>query len=371
MHNESYSEQESKTHWIFALLLGIAGLLVLLIFLSVRSKATDNGANYTSSTAALDNVAPYLTSVSTSSTFTPTECSATDGTCGTGTTGDYLIHVTGNYTDPNGCAQVTGASSQQGMSLLYLATSTTNCTTYGNNGLNCVKYNNLNSGTGSTAGNCIFSSCSTVGTVDGSFDCAIPIRYNSEPAATWMAWPFLFDGTATSSYTTYTSSTFTINAVLAVGVTPTMTFKQTDGSSSLVSYSVAGGVAQSTSGTSTVSVYNTGNTAGTHFEFYGRATSTQSSPTTNVFSCTTGVITSGNLKWQLTMSSGSGDTSEPSMASSTPGSNAEWNSGNTSTLAISTSADVSTSAKQTVYFKMYVPAGVAGSCTGSLYFTAL
>ncbi len=372
MHNESYSEQESKTHWIFALLLGIAGLLILLIFINVRSKAVD--VNYTSTTASLSNAAPYLTQVSTCVTdpggssncganvtsFTPTECTATNGTC-TGSAGDYVIHITGSYTDPNGCSEVTGASSGQGMSLLEIATSTANCTTYGNNGLNCVKYSNLNTGSGT--GSCSFSSC-TGATTDGTFNCTFPIRYNSEPTASWLAFPFLYDGTATSSYTTYTSSTFTINAVLAVGVTPTLTFSASTGGNLVAYDGTVGSFGKSTSSDTSLVVYNTGNTAGTTFEFFGRATTTASVPT-RVFNCTTGSITATNFKWSLTTPVSFG-----TMSSNTPGSNAEWNAG-TSTLAISTAADVSASAQQTVHLELYVPAGQAGTCTGDLYFTAV
>ena len=383
MHNESYSEQESKTHWIFALLLGIAGLLILLIFINVRSKA--DGTNGTSSTAALSNAAPYLTAVQTCtnandpgtsavcstganpSSYTVAECSDIGGTC-TGDAAKTYIRVTGNYTDPNGCSEVTArtASPWDAITIL-IATSSGNGTL--DNGINGVNYWSIGA-TGSTDGTCTFSTCAT-GVTDGTFNCKVALRYNMEPDTTnhWRAWVQLNDGSTTSTYTTYTSSTFDIDATLAIAVPATLTFTQgsNGGGSPLIASSTDSGIAAATSGDTSLIVYNTGNTAATAYRFYGLATGTSAVIPPNAFSCTSGAILNSALKWQLT----SGVTFS-SMASSTPSSNAKWGSTTTSSLGISTSKTiVSSGAQQTMYFKLQVPTGVSGTCSGSLYFTAV
>ncbi len=320
------------------------------------------------------HAAPYLTALhacltdpgtsancaADTTSFTVNECTATDGVC-SGAAGDTVFHVTGSYTDSTGCANVTGQGANA-LKSLQIATSTANCST--SNGLNCISYANI--GNGSGTGSCVFSVCGD-GVTDGTFNCTVPLRYNSEPDTTthWKAFVTLNNGTEDSTLTSYTSSTFDIAANLAIGTSATLTFKQMDGTSNLIAYSSVGGYMISTSGDTMLTVYNTGNTSDTHFRFFGMATGTVTTPA-QAFVCTSGGIPNTSLKWQLTSGVMFG-----SMASNTPYDTASWFAGSTSTLGISTSNDISAGAKQIVYFKLFVPAGVSGDCAGSLYFSGI
>ena len=318
--------------------------------------------------------APYLTALhvcttdpggsancaADASTVTVSECSAGDGVC-TGTAGDTVVHVTGSYTNPSGCSLVTDQGANA-MRVLAMATSSANCGS--SNGLNCVSYANI--GNGSGTGSCAFSTCGP-GVNDGTFNCTVALRYNSEPDSTthWRANAVLFDGTDESSITNYTSSTFDIAETLAIGVTPTISFFQPDGVTQLVAYSVVTGYGISTSGDATLTVYNTGNTPDTHVRFYAIATSSVSVPPKS-FACTFGDIPSSNFKWQATSG-----TEFFFMQGAVPTSNDAWSGGSTTTLGISNTNDISAGAKQTLYFKLRIPTAVAGTCTGSIYFTAV
>ncbi|MFH1286896.1 MAG: hypothetical protein ABII02_04060 [Candidatus Magasanikbacteria bacterium] len=106
--------QDNKTQLIIAILLGVAGLLILLIFLVVRSQADD-----AETSASLNNSAPTINLLQIGTTSDGnevfTEASASITTTGGVFTGlnEYAttpFYVNGTFTDLNGCEDVTAAT---------------------------------------------------------------------------------------------------------------------------------------------------------------------------------------------------------------------------------------------------------------------
>ena len=96
-------QADNKTQLIIAVLLGVAGLLILLIFLVIRSQADD-----TQPTVTLENIRPSIISINIGTTdggnevMTATPTSSVDLTEGT----TRRIYYTGTLEDLNGCKEI-------------------------------------------------------------------------------------------------------------------------------------------------------------------------------------------------------------------------------------------------------------------------
>lgn len=90
---------ENKQHLVFAVLLGIAGLLIILIFVTIRSQGADQSST---TTANVTNAAPSIQSIYLTDSMTGG--AGTDITLEPNTTKE--VYVMGTYSDNNGCDEV-------------------------------------------------------------------------------------------------------------------------------------------------------------------------------------------------------------------------------------------------------------------------
>ena len=97
---------DNRQHLIFAILLGIAGLLIILIFVTIKSQADDSStsASVTNASPSFDSIFITTTSVSTyQDNPVLTENTTTN------------VFVKGTFTDNNGCDEVTTTTGAGGV----------------------------------------------------------------------------------------------------------------------------------------------------------------------------------------------------------------------------------------------------------------
>lgn len=196
---------DSRQHLIFAVLLGIAGLLIILIFVTIKSQADDTqdastSAGVTNKSPTIDSL--YITDVAYN---------------GSGTTLDLTentltnVYIYGTYSDDNGCDEVatsTGGGSGYAAGVttsLYRSGAGIGCTATTEScytGISCNTYACTPGGTDTT----------------GSFACTTTVQYYAEPtdsgtysAQTWKA-------TATSGDKYWDGTSITGGNVTTVGV---------------------------------------------------------------------------------------------------------------------------------------------------------
>ncbi len=164
------TENNSKFHYVMGLLLFIAGLLILVIFVSLRSR-TDS----TSTSAEILNKAPSTDSV----VIAPSPVTFSEST-------DTSVTVSGSYTDLNGCDEVDPNGSVVARLYRSAVAGASSCAA---NDLNCY----VNAG-------CTLSNCSGGGASDitGDYSCAFTVKYYADAtdsndgvgnysAQTWVA----------------------------------------------------------------------------------------------------------------------------------------------------------------------------------------
>ena len=334
------NSSESRSHWIFALLLGIAGLLILLVFLNLKSRADDN----TLTTAySVVEAAPTVSAVGFCTTNTN---HATGGVCApgdyvtsitllesniTGSIGGDVVYLTGTLSDANGFQDLNNMGS---ITYKFTSLSPATCTSHNDN--DCIIASSLDT-------NCIVQ---TVGAMDtqATFSCEIPVPYNAKPG-TWTANAIVDDGTAASDLQLSYGSNITVNATTALEV---------PGS---ISYNKTGGLAVGdVSDASQAVVYNTGNTV-LDVKVHG----TDMDCTTSGIANGTSINFSGQVKAALS------DLTFATMTSlgETLGTAGEFDAN------IPVAGTSSTPSTDQIFTKLTVPSGVTGSCTGSMIFTAV
>ncbi len=224
---------QDRQHYLFAVLLGIAGLLIILIFVTIRSQADDSTSttSISNTTATVNTITVATASLGTdTSSINPSESSWTN------------VYVHGTYTDNNGCDEV----SSGGVTTTVFYTSVgANCD---QSEVDCYKKT-------SYSASCSISSCSGGTDETGVYECTIPIFYFATNGG-WTASVVLNDGTGNSAAVT---DTFTFTELTAISAPANMNF---------------GNVAYNgTSGTSTAaasySVVNSGNDNATLVKWYG------------------------------------------------------------------------------------------------------
>lgn len=307
--------QEGRQHYLFAVLLFIAGLLIILIFLTVRSQADD-----TESSATISNATPTVSAV-TVATASAGSAVATIDSITEGSTDTVYIH--GTITDQNGCEDITGAN--QGVKMVFYGPGTNaacdqdtaDCFIADDGGV----YTNSCSTAGCSAG---------TGDTDLTFECQITAQFYSDPGE-WTVSVTANDGTVSSSANTATTSTVAELVGLNLG--------------SGIDYGTLAVGATSASDVS-LSVENYGNV-----ELDVNYQGTQ-------MTCDTLYIATGSQKYHLTA-----DTAYGSMVTLTEDDVIAQHD-----LAKRTQGSASS---ENSYWKLNVDAGVEGTCTGTVTATAV
>lgn len=318
---------ENKSHYVAALLLGVAGLLILLIFVSLRSNAdSETGTAQTSVT----NAAPTISSVAldgganlSGSVFTP-DLGPTNITSDTNTN----LEVTLAYSDANSCNQVKA----RGSFFLRVHKVGVTCGSGDTNYNTCYEEDALSAGSFTCADDCIGEDGTAANIV-----CTFPMRHFVDPT-NWVVDAGVTD--ENSSAATDSNTTFTVASTTAIALLDT----------SLNFGELALG-ATSTQDAVTTRVRNVG-TVNTAVSTYGAN-----------FTCTQQINTFPVTKLKLASSTGSAygnkttlttDQTSVGITLADQDANASFTDGNNQDY-------------KTFYWDLQIPAtGVAGTCTSTV-----
>ncbi len=318
-------ETKSNSHYIIALLLGVMGVLILLVFVSLRSQADNTG-----STATVANQAPTVDTVTIASTSGGTGISAFDLTENATTS----LWVHGTYTDNNGCSEVESDGIE---TLIARSSVSSTCFADGSTTDDRYCYRQDSSVAGSV---CSLTNCAGGTDVTGSYTCTFPVRNFADAtdaggdatysAQNWVGAVIISDGIddGDNKY----SSTFEMNTLTAINVSSTVAYG-----------SVALGA---TSSVQTITLTNTGNDNGTNANVYGTA-----------LTCTVGTIAVGQQTYTSSTSA------SPSTALTTASSSLGLN------ITKQTTSTVQATSNTRWMFTM-PSSGLSGTCTGTVTFLA-
>lgn len=333
--------QEAYSHYVIAILLGIVGLLIILIFVSLRSQADD-----TTTTATITNSTTTIDSVTVS-----TVAGTSGGALGTltlteNTTTSLYIH--GTFTDNNGCEEI-ATTTGSGFLLIQAKRSGFGTCDYPSdaatdNFTSCIVYQSNNSGAVSTT----FSGCTAGGTdATGSYDVRIPVDYNADNTTAgsfvgenWEVTVVPYDGNAYGSTTT--AQTFEMGELKAINVTASIDFGE---------LSIG-----TTSSEQTVTITNTGNSQSVDALISG-----------SNLTCTTGQLYRDFVHYATSSGAAWGNTYEVSETNAAQKIGQNQSGINAATVS-------STPATSSTYLKLELPTPTStvygGSCSGTLTFTA-
>lgn len=247
----------SRQHYLFALLMFMSGLLIILIFLMVRSQADD-----TTTTLGVTNTAPTVDSVHISGSAAVGDLA----TIGPADNVNTTTYVWGTFTDVNGCGEVTSTNSGGIKAFLYNSTST-------EGGLVDVDYScgstnrqdcYLSASSSPTFGPltsdyCTFDPAECTGGTDisGTYSCRFDLTYYATPAQTWTAKVWAIDRNASENATSSAAgtATATLAALQAIDLNG-------------ASFNYGSVAANANSAEQNVVVYNSGNSV-TNFYYSG------------------------------------------------------------------------------------------------------
>ncbi len=244
-------ETSNGRHYLVALLLGIVGILIILIFASLRSQADS-----TETSATISNATPEILGVYVSDGSPETFAAEGDEADVNLTTesGTSTIYVFGEYRDNNGCTEVED-NVGNGLSVSIYRSSITGCggSMESNNPLNCYFDATSYTMPGAT---CTFDaasvdSCDGGSDTEGDFVCTFHVHHfadatddgSSYSGETWVANAMLNDGTINSATST---NAFELNTLSALSI-----------STSSLQYGTL--ALDAISATSTIVVTNSGN----------------------------------------------------------------------------------------------------------------
>jgi hypothetical protein len=342
------SSSESRSHWIFALLLGIAGLLILLVFINLRSQAADNGTTNVSVSGSAPSFGTiYFVTTSASATMIATAVPSQN------TVTTYYLE--GSYTDLNGCEDVASSTNQNGIIIASVHPTTAS-------GLSCYTgttttlpiwddtscYGAFAAGTYDTIAEsgCVITSCDNSGGVDtdANFSCKINVQYNAEQTVTganasavWYADIIMAGASDLTKSAASSTASFEMATVNALTLGGNVAF----GSLAL------GG----TSAEQSLTITNQGNN-----------NSLNVAASATAMTCTqTGTIIPGYIRMSTTTGQTWAQRSWVFSSTSTP----------TFGISLSKATVTTTASVTTTYLNLKVPAsGVAGVCNGTLTLSA-
>ncbi len=308
---------DSRQHLIFAVLLGIAGLLIILIFVTIKSQGdtSDTSATVTNAAPSVDSI--YITTSSQATyqdSITLTENTTTD------------VFVKGTFSDNNGCDEVSGVGGGITTTLYRSGISGgTNCSA---NNSNC--YQTIS---------CSFFNCTSGGSdTTGSFLCTSSVQYYTNPtdSGTYSSQTWLATATATDKYASAFATTtggVEMNSLLAIGLGE-------NGSGASIAYGSLALGATSAADVNLI-IRNTGNVR----------TNPQVSGTD--LTCTVGTIPNSNQKYATTTGVAYGSKTALSGAA------ANLN------VCMSVATESASSTSSTLWMIQIPSNGVAGACTGT------
>ena len=317
---------ENKQHLVFAVLLGIAGLLIILIFVTIRSQGdSENSAT----SANITNAAPSIDTIY-----------LTDDQNGLGGVNIDLtenstkeVYVRGRFTDNNGCDEVNGAAGI--VTTLYRSgvDQDTNC---GANNLNCRP------DLACEVYNCIAGGAD----VEAGFLCTTTLQYfaDATDAGTYetQSWKATATSTDSSNATGVgTSAGSDVNSLTAIGLGE-------DAAGDAIAYGELALGAANTDDSANIIWRNTGNT-----------TFNPTVSSAAAMNCTVGIIPIANQHFAT--SSAVGYTGQMALSSDPT----SLLSATDSCYAKATGTGAASSTGN-IFWKIQLPAnGISGSCTGT------
>lgn len=161
-------ETSNSRHYLVALLLGIVGLLIILVFVSLRSQA-----DQTSTQATISNATPEFVAGSIGVSDGSTSPTTSEATVNLSTeSGTSTIYAFAEYRDYNGCSTVSSANG-----FIYHST-ISNCGTPGSqNDLNCYMDGTAYSMSGATCtlNTAGLDSCDSSSDTEGDIICSFDV----------------------------------------------------------------------------------------------------------------------------------------------------------------------------------------------------
>jgi hypothetical protein len=313
------SSATSRQHYLFALLLFMAGLLIILIFLTVRSQADDEQTD-----VGINNNAPTVESVHISDRVTSNNISeivVTDNE-----TVPSSTYVWGEWHDDNGCSQVT--ADEVGIEVVFYAS---------DENINCdADIQNCYKAATTTAGNCTLAGCAGGVDTDGTYTCEL-VDASTFPfhatQGTWTAAVTMYDNQASTNTSEVVEDTITVNELMALTPSGDLDFQDQ--------------ALGATTGDKTLTIANTGNTT---IDWYAYATR---------MDCTVGYIATSSLHYDLSTGTGFWAMTSSTDSDTVPGGERINVDLARRSTALASEDDLS--------FKLKLPAdGISGSCTGNV-----
>lgn len=185
---------ESKQHYLFAILLFIAGLLIILIFLTVRSQADD-----TNTSASVGNAAPSVGAV----TIAEASAGAQANTINLSEGATKTLYCHAEFIDNNGCDEVDSGGNIK--AVFYSDNTDANCDA---DDADCYIVEGEGNG-------CTVSACAGGTDTTATVECQTDVQYYAD-ATDWTCQIQVNDASATS---TASFATTTINACVGLAIT--------------------------------------------------------------------------------------------------------------------------------------------------------
>lgn len=321
---------DNKMHYLMALLLGIAGLLIILIFVSIRSQADTS-----STTTTVANVDPVITISNISQEAQYGAAASSLVTVEETSTGTFVY---GTISDSNGCADIDTLSFditmyRSGVTDGHACTADDqNCYNTNSSGYTCSFEGNSNACDGGTD-------------TDLAFGCTFYLQYFADPtdasANTYSAQNWIVSTSVADYSGGYDDASTTIELVQAMGI-------GLDNSSYSYGTLAFGG----TSDDVPIDLRNTGNDSDQDI----RVSSTD-------WTCSVlGTIDVGNLKWAINT------TTPPNYNSMT----AFTSGGETVQLNLAKKTATTDLTTATVHTRLQLPSsGLGGTCTSNVVVEAV
>ncbi|MFH1292424.1 MAG: hypothetical protein ABIH87_04490 [bacterium] len=184
-------EEKSKYHYLLAAVLGVAGLLIILIFVSLRSQTDEETVT---GTATVANASPTISSIEMGTSAGDTSLTASGFALSEGATSSARF-LSVLFTDNNGCDEIAvdgeTVMSYYNSSLIAL----TGCDSVGERNLDqCYYFDGEDNNGGDANVSCSWSDCTDGGTdTTGIYACQFDIPYFADEG-TWIVQATVTDG---------------------------------------------------------------------------------------------------------------------------------------------------------------------------------
>lgn len=319
---------DNKMHYVVALLLGVVGLLIIVVFINLRSNADQTDQSGTASTT-ISNYVPVLGSLDVmagaAGSIVGSSVAPDVGPSNVTTDTETNLTVLVPYTDNNTCNQV----ASRGSFYVRLHKVGATCGAGDTNYNDCYEEDSL-AGTFTCT-----DSCEGEADTGAQISCTFPVRHFTSPGS-WVVDAGVTDED-TDSDTTASDAGFTLSSVKGIGLVDT-----------LLNFGTMA-VGDTTADDSIYTrVRNVGNTTAA-LSVYGTA-----------FTCskTISAFPVGQLKYATAAATAYGSQTALTTDSALVGTTLAKQTANTT---VTEDANL-----ETVYWKLNVPTGAAGQCTSTI-----